>query len=313
MDKHTAKSDILLLLTAMIWGFAFVAQRVGMDFVGPFTFNGVRFALGALVLLPFIAAASLKKPSGYNLVPVKKRTDSIAPGAAAGVVLFFGSSLQQMGLVYTTAGNAGFITGLYVVMVPMIGLIWRHRPGAGTWIGAVFAASGLYLLSVTESFELAPGDSLVLMSAVMWAIHVLIIGWLSPRQDPLVLACSQFAVCSVLSLITAAAIESITLEGLRDATIPILYGGVLSVGLAYTLQVVAQRNAPPAHAAVILSLEGAFAALGGRLLLAEYLTARGYTGCALMLTGMLVSQLWGKGLFHRNSRSGPCKTGSHRI
>jgi drug/metabolite transporter (DMT)-like permease len=313
MDKNTFKSDILLLLTAMIWGVAFVAQRVGMDFVGPFTFNGVRFALGALVLLPFIAAARLKRPSGYNPVPVKKRTDSIAPGAAAGVVLFFGSSLQQMGLVYTTAGNAGFITGLYVVMVPMIGLIWRYRPGAGTWIGTVLAASGLYLLSVTDSLDLAPGDSLVLMSAVMWAIHVLIISWLSPRQDPLVLACSQFAVCSLLSLITAADIESITLEGLRSAMIPILFGGVLSVGLAYTLQVVAQRNAPPAHAAVILSLEGAFAALGGRLLLAEYLTARGYAGCALMLTGMLVSQLWGKGLFHRNSGSGPCKTDSHRI
>jgi drug/metabolite transporter (DMT)-like permease len=198
-------------------------------------------------------------------------------------------------------------------MVPMIGLIWRHRPGAGTWIGTVLAASGLYLLSVTDSFELAPGDSLVLMSAVMWAIHVLIIGWLSPRQDALVLACSQFAVCSVLSLIVAVAIETITLEGLSNATVPILYGGVLSVGLAYTLQVVAQRNAPPAHAAVILSLEGAFAALGGRLLLAEYLTARGCTGCALMLAGMLLSQLWGKGLFRRGSGPDSCKTRKHQL
>lgn len=313
MDTHTVKSDILLLLTAMIWGFAFVAQRVGMDFVGPFTFNGVRFALGALALLPFIAAPRLKSFSSRHPVPAKTRLDSIAPGAAAGVVLFLGSSLQQMGLVYTTAGNAGFITGLYVVMVPMIGLIWRHRPGAGTWIGTVLAASGLYLLSVTDSFELAPGDSLVLMSAVMWAIHVLIIGWLSPRKDPLVLACSQFAVCSVLSLIVAVAIETITLEGLSNATVPILYGGVLSVGLAYTLQVVAQRNAPPAHAAVILSLEGAFAALGGRLLLAEYLTARGCTGCALMLAGMLLSQLWGKGLFRRGSGPDSCKTRKHQL
>jgi drug/metabolite transporter (DMT)-like permease len=312
MDKHALKSDLLLLLTATIWGFAFVAQRVGMDFVGPFTFNGVRFALGALVLLPFIAVAGLKI-SSENPAPPKKRSDSIWPGAAAGVVLFFGSSLQQMGLVYTTAGNAGFITGLYVVMVPILGLIWRHRPGAGTWIGTLLAASGLYLLSVTESFDLAPGDSLVLMSAVMWAIHVLIIGWLSPRKDPLVLACSQFAVCSLLSLITAVAVESITLEDLRGALVPILYGGVLSVGLAYTLQVVAQRNAPPAHAAVILSLEGAFAALGGRLLLAESLTARGYTGCALMLAGMLLSQLWGKGLFRRNSGSASCKTGRHKL
>jgi drug/metabolite transporter (DMT)-like permease len=308
MDKDAVKSDILLLLTAVIWGFAFVAQRVGMDFVGPFTFNGVRFALGSLVLLPFIAAARPRRPPSSQSAPVKKRTASIAPGAVAGVVLFFGSSLQQMGLVYTTAGNAGFITGLYVVMVPIIGLIWRHKPGTGTWMGTILAAWGLYLLSVTESLRLAPGDLLVLMSAVMWAIHVLIIGWLSPRQNPLVLACSQFAVCSLLSLVTAVGIEPITLDGLRSATIPILYGGVLSVGLAYTLQVVAQRNAPPAHAAVILSLEGAFAALGGRLLLAEILTPRGYAGCALMLAGMLLSQLWGSGLFRRNTDPAPCKT-----
>ncbi len=311
MDRHTLKSDILLLLTAVIWGFAFVAQRVGMDFVGPFTFNGVRFALGSLVLLPFIAAAGPKRSLSGDLSRTKKRTGSILPGAIAGVVLFFGSSLQQMGLVYTTAGNAGFITGLYVVMVPMLGLIWRHRPGTGTWVGTILAAWGLYLLSVTESLHIAPGDLLVLMSAVMWAVHVLIIGWMSPRLDPLVLACSQFAVCSLLSLVTAFATEAITADGLTGALIPILYGGVLSVGLAYTLQVVAQRDAPPAHAAVILSLEGAFAALGGRLLLAEQLTARGYAGCALMLAGMLLSQLWGSGVLRR--ASGACKTDGSRV
>jgi drug/metabolite transporter (DMT)-like permease len=293
MDKHTVKSDILLLVTAVIWGFAFVAQRVGMDFVGPFTFNSVRFALGSIVLLPFIAAAQLRRTTDNSTKgEMNHRKSMISGGTFAGVILFFGASLQQMGLVYTTAGNAGFITGLYVVMVPLLGLIWRHRPGIGTWLGTLLAAWGLYLLSVTESFHIAWGDLLVLMSAVMWATHVLIIGWLSPRLDPLILACTQFAVCSALSTVTALWIEPVTAEGLRGALIPILYGGVLSVGLAYTLQVVAQRHAPPAHAAVILSLEGAFAALGGRLLLAEQLTGRGYAGCALMLAGMLLSQLY---------------------
>lgn len=293
------KSDMLLMLTALIWGFAFVAQRVGMDFVGPFTFNGVRFALGSLVLLPFIAAArSGRRRSGEPERTVNRGRSSISGGALAGVVLFSGASLQQMGLVYTTAGNAGFITGLYVVIVPLLGLIWGYKPGAGTWLGTFMAAWGLYLLSVTESLHMAQGDLLVLISAVIWAIHVLIIGRLSPGRDPLILACAQFAVCSVLSLIAAFGMEQITAEGIRGALIPILYGGVLSVGLAYTLQVVAQRRAPPAHAAVILSLEGAFAAAGGRLLLAEQLGRRGYAGCTLMLSGMLVSQLWGKKQVH---------------
>ena len=287
------------MLTALIWGFAFVAQRVGMDFVGPFTFNGVRFALGSLVLLPFIAAArSGRRRSGEPERTVNLGRSSISGGALAGVVLFSGASLQQMGLVYTTAGNAGFITGLYVVIVPLLGLIWGYKPGAGTWLGTFMAAWGLYLLSVTESLHMAQGDLLVLISAVIWAIHVLIIGRLSPSRDPLILACAQFAVCSVLSLIAAFGMEQITAEGIRGALIPILYGGVLSVGLAYTLQVVAQRRAPPAHAAVILSLEGAFAAAGGRLLLAEQLSRRGYAGCTLMLSGMLVSQLWGKKQVH---------------
>jgi drug/metabolite transporter (DMT)-like permease len=286
---YTLKADILLLTTALIWGVAFVAQRVGMDYVGPFTYNGVRFALGSVSLLPLLV---LSRGRQRALIPVYGRYGIAAGGGLAGLALFTGASLQQIGLVYTTAGKAGFITGLYVVIVPLLGLIWRQRPGLSTWIGAVLAAIGLYLLSVTEEFTLDPGDALELAGAFVWAGHVLIIGWLSPRIHPVRLAFFQYAACSVLSLAAAAATEEISAGGIYQAAIPILYGGLMSVGIAYTLQVVAQRDANPAHAAILLSLEAAFAALAGWLLLGETLSARGLTGCALMLSGMLVSQLW---------------------
>jgi drug/metabolite transporter (DMT)-like permease len=287
-DRRALRADSLLLITAGIWGFAFVAQRLGMEHVGPFGFTGVRFALGCLVLLPLLiwrGDADGGAHRGWSHV-------RLAEGLLAGLVLFGGASFQQVALVYTTAGNAGFITGLYVVLVPILGLALGHRTHAGTWLGALFAAVGLYFLSVTAELTLSPGDLLVLVGACFWAGHVLLIGWLSPRQDPLRLAFVQFAVCSLLSLAVSAAIEVNTLAGYRAATLPILYGGLLSVGIAYTLQVVAQREAKPAHAAILMSLEAVFAALGGWLVLGETLSPRGLFGCALMFAGMLASQLW---------------------
>lgn len=300
MDTSTVKSDALLLTTAIIWGFAFVAQRVGMDFVGPFIFNGVRFALGCLVLLPFLLRNGMRTTSHPTQRNPGNRRLGILGGLLAGIVLFSGASLQQVGLVYTTAGNAGFITGLYVVIVPILGIFLRHRTNTGTWTGAVLAAAGLYLLSVTDQFTIAFGDLLVLIGAFFWAGHVHIIGWLSPKLDSFKLAFLQYAACSVLSLVTAALFEHNTMDNLLLAAIPILYGGILSVGIAYTLQVVAQKNAHPAHAAIILSLEAVFAAVGGRLLLDEILSARELLGCSLMLLGMLISQLW-RFVVHRQS------------
>jgi drug/metabolite transporter (DMT)-like permease len=292
MQLQTLKTDGLLLLTAIIWGFAFVAQRIGMDYVGPFTFNGVRFALGSLVLIPFMRfQAHQKSGTGSHTL--------LLAGILAGGALFGGASLQQVGLVYTTAGNAGFITGLYVVIVPILGLVLRQRTHAGTWIGALLAACGLYFLSLTDRLTIAYGDLLVLAGAFVWAAHVLIIGWFSPRVDPIKLAFIQFVACSVLSLASAAVFETISLSGIIQAAVPILYGGVLSVGIAYTLQVVAQRKAHAAHAAILLSLEAVFAALGGWMMLDEVLTPRGLLGCALMLSGMLLSQLWGMGMLLR--------------
>jgi drug/metabolite transporter (DMT)-like permease len=286
MKNKIYQADLMLLLTAAIWGSAFVAQRMGMDHVGPLTFNGIRFALGALVLIPVMRWRNGK---------YQGREDSLSTlirgGLIAGGVLFAGATLQQIGLVYTTAGKAGFITGLYVIFVPILGLFWGLRLGIGGWLGAGLAAAGLYLLSVTESFTLAPGDFWVLLGAVFWAVHLLVLSRLSPRLDTIKLACAQFTVCAFLSLIGAVMTETLTLEGLRGAAIPILYGGILSVGTAYTLQVVAQKDAPAIHAAIILSLEAVFSAIFGWLILGEIIDNRGITGCALMLAGMLIVQL----------------------
>jgi drug/metabolite transporter (DMT)-like permease len=293
MNPRHLKSDLLFLLSAVIWGFAFVAQRMGMDHVGPFTFNGIRFFLGAMVLLPFIY--------GHRKNPLRKNEDNrpihsrrlIFYGGLAGLTIFSGASLQQVGLVYTTAGKAGFITGLYVVIVPIMGLLWGQRTNMGTWGGALMAAVGMYLLSVNEDFSISFGDVLELIGAVLWAGHIHIIGWLSPKTDSLRLAFVQFMVCAAASLMTAVVVETVSVAGIAAAALPIIYGGALSVGVAYTLQVVAQRHAHPAHAAILLSLEAVFAAIGGWLILGETMPGRGMVGCSLMFTGMLVSQLYG--------------------
>ncbi|MDD2464959.1 MAG: DMT family transporter [Desulfobulbus sp.] len=285
--QHTAQADLLLLLVALIWGFGFVAQRAGMDHVGPYTFNGIRFLLGGLCLVPL----ALRR-SQTPLVPGVGQIPLVRAGLMAGAFLFVAATLQQVGLQYTTAGKAGFITGLYVVFVPISGLFLRQRTNIGTWVGAVAAAIGLYLLSVTEDFRIEFGDLLELIGALFWAGHVLILSYLSPRTSPVRLAMVQFYVCGLLSLLTGLYLEPISLQGVIDAAIPILYGGVCSVGAGYTLQVVVQRKAHPSHAAILLSLESPFAALGGWLLLHEILSGRALLGCGLMLVGMLLSQLW---------------------
>ncbi len=287
MRARELRADGLLLLTALIWGAAFVAQRVGMDHVGPMTFNGVRFALGALVLAPF----ALRSPASGSASGMSTKA-AILGGLLAGLALFAGASFQQVGIMYTTAGNAGFITGLYVVFVPILGLLWKQRPSTGVWIGALLASVGLYLLSITGDFSIGKGDLLVLVCALCFAGHVLVIGWLAPKIPALRLSVLQYACCAAFSFIAAFFTEDIKLAGIVDAAIPILYGGLMSVGVAYTLQVVAQKDAPPAHASIILSLEGAFAALAGGLLLGETMTTRGITGCGFMLAGMLLAQLW---------------------
>jgi drug/metabolite transporter (DMT)-like permease len=276
------KADLILLVVAVIWGSAFVAQRLGNEQVGPFTFNGVRFPVGSLVLLPFLGWRRLRGLS----------RDELRGGVLLGLLLFGGASLQQLGLVETTAGKGGFITGLYVVIVPLLlALIWRERARWSDWLGAALAVAGMFLLSVPEEFRLAPGDGWVLAGAFLWALHVIAVGRLVPGRDPLRLALIQYAVCGLLSAVAALAIERETWGGIPLAVPAILYAGVLSTGLAYTGQIVAQRHVPPAHTAVIMSMESIFAALSGWLMLDERLTGQQLAGCGLMLAGMLLAQV----------------------
>ena len=301
MNIPILKSDAVLLFTSFVWGFAFVAQRVGMNHVGPFTFNGIRFALGSLALLPILIMNRRQRLSAEDSCFVEVQTikmkNVILGISLAGLALFMGASLQQVGLVYTTAGKAGFITGLYVIIVPILGLLWRNRVEKGTWIGPLLAVIGLYLLSVTEGFMIAFGDLLILGGAFFWASHILIIARIIPLIRPLKLAVLQYLICSILSIIIAFSTEHITLQGISQASMPILYGGFLSVGVGYTLQVIGQQNAPPAHAAVLLSSEAVFAVFGGWLVLGEILSHRGLIGCVFIFSGMLFSQLW-RGSLH---------------
>jgi drug/metabolite transporter (DMT)-like permease len=289
MEKKTLRSDLLLILTSAIWGFAFVAQLVGMDHIGPYLYNAIRFAIGSLSLLPLIFLLKNKEGKESSSSQFKVGKVWIA-GVASGTVLFLGASFQQVGIQYTTAGKAGFITGLYVILVPILGMTLRHKTGIPTWIGALFAATGLYLISVKGGFTIGKGDLLVLVCSFFFAIHVLTIDHFSKRIDALVLSAIQFAVCALYSLIVALIREPIVLDSILQAALPILYGGLGSVGIAYTLQVVAQKDAPPAHSAIILSMESVFAVIGGIIFLSEGMTLRGYAGCVLMLFGMLASQ-----------------------
>jgi drug/metabolite transporter (DMT)-like permease len=288
----TFKADLLLLLTALIWGVAFVAQRAGMDHMGPFFYNAVRFSLGALTLVPVIRYRQKRgftDPLFQGSAPSRELCKA---GIISGLLLFLGSSLQQVGIVYTTAGKAGFITGLYVVIVPVLGLIWKQRPGSGVWAGAILAVSGLYLLTVSNGLGIELGDFLVFLCAIAFALHVLAIGWLVTRVDCVQLAAVQFAVTAVLSFLVAFIFEDILLSSLIDGIVPILYGGIMSAGVAYTLQIVAQRQAPPAHAAIILSLESVFAVLAGWIILSEVMAGREIAGCVLMFAGMLAAQIY---------------------
>ncbi len=288
MNKGLLKCNILLLITSAIWGFAFIAQRVGMNYVGAFTFNGVRFALGAFSLVPLII---FYNENGKNKEENRTSKSVFLSGLFTGLILFLASSFQQVGLIETTAAKAAFITGLYIVFVPIMGIFLKRHIGMSSWFGAVIAVIGLYFLCVTNNFSISYSDLLELGSAFFFAIQIILIDIFSKKFDTLKLAFFQFITCSVLSLITATLFENITMNGILQAAIPILYGGIFSVGIAYTLQIFAQKNAEPTHAAIIMSMESVFATIGGFLVLNEYLSLRAIFGCILMFTGMIICQM----------------------
>ncbi len=280
MKSRTLRSDLIMLLAAFIWGSTFVAQRIGMNYIGPFLFNAIRFFIGAVVVLPFV----LKDRHFWKKLSIKH-------GFILGLVLFTAIGFQQWGIVYTTAGKAGFITGLYVVFVPLLGMFMRKKSHRGHIIGALLALLGLYLLSV-KHFSMEKGDFLVFMGAVAWTFHVQLIDTYVKDTSPFVLAFTQFITTSLFSFVLAVFTEKINMVSMRLSVYPLLYAGVLSSGIAYTLQVIAQKESHPSHAAIILSLESVFAALSGWVVLGEHFTPREIIGALLMLSGMIFSQMY---------------------
>lgn len=288
MNKRV-KYNLYLLLTAAIWGFAFVAQRWASASIGPFAYNGIRFALGGIVVLPFMIKSAKKQANDtLGKKPIKC---GIIPGIIAGIALFTASTLQQVGIAYTTAGKAAFITGLYIVMVPVAGIFLNHSINLKTWISICLAIIGLYFLTMKSGFTMGKGDLIELAGAVVWTSHILLVDHYVKRVGVYALAFFQIAFCSILSLGAALLFEKIELQQVMDAAVAILYGGILSVGVAYTLQVVGQQYALPSHAAIILSMESVFACIGGLLILNEIFGVKEYFGCACMLAGMLLTQM----------------------
>lgn len=285
--KDKIKSTSLLFLTAIIWGFAFVAQRVGADYVGAFTFNGVRFLLGAISLIPVILIFEKEK---FNK---KKFKNTIITGILAGVILFIASSLQQFGIVFTgSAGKAGFLTGLYIVLVPLIRFVMGKKTSILTFFGAVFAVVGLFFLCMTgDKITFGIGDIVLIVGAVFWAAHILVIDKFVNLVSALKFSMVQFLTCGILGIIFALFSETIEVSAIKQAGIPILYGGLMSVGVAYTCQILGQKKADPTFASIIFSTESVFSAIGGALILREMMSGRGYLGCVLIFIGIIFSQI----------------------
>ena len=285
--KTKIKSTILLFLTAIIWGFAFVAQRVGAEFVGAFTFNGVRFFLGALSLIPVILIFEREKDDKSKFIKI------LIPGILAGTVLFIASTLQQYGVEITqSAGKAGFLTGLYTVLVPLIRFVMGKKTSIFTLFGAVFAVAGLFFLCMTgDELSFGIGDVILIIGAFFWAGHILVVDKYVNDISPLKFSLIQFLVCGILSMIFAVILEDIEFTAIKSAGIPILYGGLMSVGVAYTCQILGQKDSDPTFASIVFSTESVFSAIGGALLLNEIMSGRGYLGCVLIFIGIVLSQL----------------------
>ena len=288
--KHKAlRADLILLLVAAIWGFAFVAQIKGMDHMGPFFFNAVRFALGGLSLVPvffYLERQTRQKKSqpSYNDQLLKFW------GPGLGIILFLASSFQQVGLQYTTAGNSGFITGMYIIIVPFLGIALGQSTRPNTWVGATVSLIGLYFLTVSDDLTLNKGDVFTLGSALMYAVQIVVLAKISRDVHALKISMAQFFTCAAISFVVALSIETVEFSAIPKSLIPLLYTGLLSTGVAFTIQIIGQRDAIASHAAIILSLEAVFAVLGGWLILSEQLGVRGLAGCCLMTAGMLISQ-----------------------
>ena len=300
MKSKRMQGNLMLLLTAFIWGTAFVAQKSGMDYVGPFTFNGIRTLIGALVLTPVIASLKRAKAAqgemaaeSTGLSEEESKRPLLLGGLCCGIILFIAGSLQQVALQYTAAGKAGFITALYIVLVPVLGIFLRQKVRPAIWACVAASAVGLFLLCVPagESFStIGKGEILLFISAIFFAVHILVIDHFVQNADGVQLSQMQFLVCGLLS-VPLIFWEAPSLASILACWFPIFYTGVLSVGVAYTLQVVAQKNTDPTSASLILSLESVFSVLAGAAILSERMSIRELFGCLLMFAAIIVSQL----------------------
>ena len=285
VSKQEIKTDIYLFSAAMLWGLGFVAQRQGMEYLGPFSYSALRFSLGTLVVLIFYVFQ--KKNTRIHA----KLKDVLKSGLIIGILLFAAVNTQQIGLKTTEAGKAGFITSLYMVFVPVFGIFLGRRVRLSVLTGIALALSGLYFMSVRGAFVIETGDLLIFICSILWAIHFLFIAHYTKKVDAVLLSICQFAVCSLLSILAALFTESINMESFVSSIPAVLYGGIGSVGIAYTLHVVALKTSEPAYASLILSMESVFGALGGRIILGEAMSQRELFGAALILSGVAFAQI----------------------
>lgn len=285
------KNAFMLILTAFIWGTAFVAQSVGMDYLGPFTFNGVRSLIGGVALIPCIWLLQKLNDKSEPVTEERNRKDLLIGGISCGVLLFAASSLQQVGIQYTTAGKAGFITAFYIVFVPVLGIFLGKKIGWKVWTAVILALAGLYFLCITEKFTIGKGDIFLFACALVFSLHILVIDYFSPKVEGVKMSCIQFLVCGIISLPFMFLLETPRMGAIVDAAWPLLYAGVLSCGVAYTLQIIGQKNVNPAIASLILSLESCFSVLAGWVILGEKLSVRESIGCILMFAAIILAQL----------------------
>lgn len=290
--KQQIKSSLILLLTATIWGVAFVAQSVGMEYIGPFTFNAIRCVLGGLVLIPVILVLKKKKETGAENQEKEDKKTLWAGGVACGVILCIASNLQQFGIMEASVGKSGFFTALYIVMIPVIGIFIGKRPGIKLWFCVALAVVGMYLLCMKDgSFTIERADIMLLLCALAFSFHILVVDYFSPRVDGVKMSCIQFFVCGVLSAVGMLFTETPDISNIQAAWLPLLYAGLLSCGVGYTLQIVGQKGINPVIASLIMSLESVISALAGWVILGQVLSPKEILGCILMFVAIIITQI----------------------
>lgn len=290
--KQQIKSSLILLLTATIWGVAFVAQSVGMEYIGPFTFNAIRCVLGGLVLIPVILVLKKKKETGAENQEKEDKKTLWVGGIACGVILCIASNLQQFGIMEASVGKSGFFTALYIVMIPVIGIFIGKRPGIKLWFCVALAVVGMYLLCMKDgSFTIERADIMLLLCALAFSFHILVVDYFSPKVDGVKMSCIQFFVCGVLSAVGMLFTETPDISNIQAAWLPLLYAGLLSCGVGYTLQIVGQKGINPVIASLIMSLESVISALAGWVILGQVLSPKEILGCVLMFVAIIITQI----------------------